>query len=173
MAEFVVSGPFDVELERHATGAVSVDRAKIKDLCAQCAEFDKEGCYVFALKAPKGLTPNYVGRATKRPLRSEAFNERNQNSIFNTLNARTKHAKLVIFLVTQKRSRGKPNLSVIDEIEEFLIANAAAKTSALLNKKGVVKESWAILGVYNAPPGKPDAAAREFKRALGIAGKRP
>ncbi len=168
MAQFFVSGPFKVALKKHATGAISIDENSLQEVIEQCPEFEKTGCYVFAIDAPKGATPIYVGRSTKQSLKKEAFNSRNQKAIFGKLNERTRHNKLIIYLVTQKRSRGKPNLSEIEEIEEFLIANAAVKAPDLLNKKGVVKQKWSILGVHNSAPGKPDAAAKSFKRDLGI-----
>lgn len=137
-------------------------------LFQQSSAFSKKGCYVFAVGAPRGCTPIYVGRTTKSSLKKEAFNDRNQKVIDRYLNDRAKHRDLLIFLITQSTSKGKPNLSAIGEIEDFLIANAAVKNKQLINKKGVVKEKWSIRGVYNTGIGKPENAARQLKAALGI-----
>ena len=58
---FAAEGPFDVPFYQGKAGHTITDE-NVKDFWARHDDLGKQrGCYVFGIRAGKGLTPSYVG----------------------------------------------------------------------------------------------------------------
>jgi len=124
------------------------------------------GCYVFGIRAGKGLTPGYVGKAT-RGFRQEVFSHHKLTRYQQFLADYGKGTPVLFFVVAPRR-KGAPNAAHIRELEEFLIQVALAANSDLLNIKGTRTEEWGIGGVLRSGKGKPSSSAREFRRLMKL-----
>ncbi|HZP09675.1 hypothetical protein, partial [Methyloceanibacter sp.] len=127
MAEFVVTKKFKVPVKVLKLGCRVVDTSAIESFWKACDHVpEKRGCYVFSMKAAKGEKPFYVGKASKQPFRDECFTPHKLAEHYNIILGSRKGTPYLRFVVQQK-SKGKWSLKAIDDLEEFLIARAAAR----------------------------------------------
>lgn len=127
---------------------------------------DRRGCYVFGIRTGRGITPMYVGKAT-RQFRSEVFTPHKMAKYQRALSDCGKGTPVLFFLSAPAR-KGAPNLKAIHELEEFLIQTAVSRNEDLLNVKGTKRATWSIAGIVRSPVGKPSSSARQLRRALGL-----
>lgn len=125
-----------------------------------------KGVYIFSLRAGKGSKPWYVGKSEKMDFLREAFNTRNINAMNNLMNDRK--GTLELTFVTQVASRGKPNLSQIGEIENFLIGLASDRNHELLNVQGKLGFNWSIKGVIGSGRGRRSVDQQAFVDLVGL-----
>jgi hypothetical protein len=84
MATFRVAGPYKIPFDQKAGGRVLHHKTfwkqseELRDLSIE------RGCYVLALRASKGATPLYVGKATKT-FKQECFNPSNLHKFYSAL----------------------------------------------------------------------------------------
>src|SRR3989337_1962082 len=108
MAEFLISGPYDIPFE-HAGGG---RRLYYKDFWDQTADLklisDERGVYLFGVREGKGFTPLYIGSATKS-FRQECFNQSNRHKYLDGL-ADYKKCSPVMFFVVHPKQKGKTNI---------------------------------------------------------------
>ncbi len=73
-ARFDVFGPFEIPTSKQP-GGKRVDKKQLGEFwkAAEDSLPDAKGCYVFAMRAGKGMRPVYVGRASRRSFRQECF----------------------------------------------------------------------------------------------------
>jgi hypothetical protein len=128
---------------------------------------EKKGCYVFAIRAGRGYKPIYVGK-TARSFEVECFAFQKVAYHYTPALARKARGAPVMFFVTPRVRRGKPNARIIKDLETFLIQVASAKNPELSNVQGRKEARWGIQGVLRAGKGKPGKSARAFKAAVGI-----
>jgi hypothetical protein len=171
VVNFVVIGPFDVPTIKGNNGGRILERKQELKSAVQKVAADSKicnpGCYVFSCTASRGSIPLYVGKATRNIL-AEAFNERNINNLNHFLLNRQR-GRIQLYAIYQKKVKmlfGNPDL--ISQIEEFMIGFAARRNRDLLNIHGTGVGNWSIAGVVNNGSGKPDAAARAFRKMMGM-----
>jgi len=112
------------------------------------------------------MSPIYVGEATKG-FGQECFT--NDKLLKYALGLATyDKGTPVLFFVASLQKKGRVNVKVIDDLEDFLIQNAKAKNPDIVNKKGTKEASWSIRGVVRGGHGKPSAAARAFRSMMGL-----
>jgi len=126
----------------------------------------KRGCYVFGIRAGKGIRPFYVGRATKN-FKREVFQPHKLAKYQQTL-ADYRKGTPVLFFVAAPGGKGAPNVSAVEEMEDYLIQTAVTRNPHLLNVKGTKREQFAIAGVLRSGVGKPSKSARSFRQCMGI-----
>jgi hypothetical protein len=166
MPSFQVSGPLKVPTY-NGKAAKIVDSERLGEFWDSTGDMGKRrGCYVFAIRASKGIRPIYVGRATKT-LKQEVFTPHKLEKYQRCL-ADVGKGTPVLFFLTSPVAKGKPNIKAIKELEEFLIQSAVSRNPDLLNVKGTERERWAIEGVVRGSPGKPSKAAIALKQLLGL-----
>jgi hypothetical protein len=157
---FDVHGPFTVEV---VGGALSVDgfwRGTEAKKLARAV-----GCYVFALRRPKGTcVPHYVGR-TKARFDREVFNRSNLVKFARVLSSAGKQHP-VLFLVTTPSAGSKSVRKAINEAEAYLIRAGQNANPNIQNSKGTFRPKWEIPGVVGRTKGKQPSAARAFKKML-------
>ncbi len=166
---FRVEGPFAVPFTKKTAGRIitSDDATKFWDKHLDLGS--KRGCYVFGIRAGKGSTPGYVGKASSTTFQQEAFTDHKRNR-YNEQLADYHKGTPVLLLVIAPSKKGKPNAKDIGELERFLIDVALAANPDLTNEKGTKQEEWAISGVLRSGKGKPGKAAKALTRMLKIAG---
>lgn len=166
MPTFEVEGPLKVPTY-NGKAAKIVDSERLTEFWNSTAGLaERRGCYVFAVRASKGIRPIYVGRAT-RTFKQEVFAPHKLEKYQRCL-ADIGKGTPVLFLLYIPPSRGKPNITAIGELEDYLIQSAVSRNPNLLNVKGTEREKWGIAGVIRGPAGKPSHAAIAFKRVLGL-----
>ncbi len=126
----------------------------------------RRGCYVFGMRCGKGLTPAYVGKAT-RNFHREALAD-NKVKRYQRVLADYHRGQPVLFFVLAPHRRGAPNVEDIGALERFLIQSALLANPEILNVQGTKSERWRILGVVRGGRGKPSTAARQFRSLLKL-----
>jgi hypothetical protein len=165
MTTFVVHGPFEIIYEKRKGGRTLVfDDFWSEDSDAHHIAADR-GCYVFAIRN-RGLTPIYVGRATKS-FKQETFNDSNRHKYHNGFSDYGKGTPVMYFVV-HPMQRGPTNEKQIFEIEDFLIQAGVAKNPNLQNVKGAQEPLWGIKGVVRSGRGKRRKEETQFAELFDI-----
>lgn len=160
---FDVFGPF--ELERYTPKQI-ITKDSLRDLKPEmdgCEDglSDAMGCYVFAIRAGKGYTPYYVGQATRRAIADEALNPTNREK-YNKALSESKGTPVLFALPMRtpklkfrKRKKADGSLSVLEFLEEWLIAAAIEKNNDLINnRKTRFLRNIRVKGILNADRGE-------------------
>ena len=165
MALFEVHGPFEVEWESRAGGRFLLFQNFWSQESGAFYLGERQGCYVFAIRN-RGLTPIYVGKATKT-FKQETFNPSNRQKYSSGFSEYARGTPMMYFAVLA-RSRGPTNSRQIAEVEDFLIQAGAAKNPALQNVRGRQTPDWSIKGVIRHNAGRPSASELEFTKLFDI-----
>lgn len=166
MPTYTVSGPHRIPTY-DGKAAKIVTAETIKEFWSQNGNLaSKRGCYVFAIRAGGGITPYYVGRAT-RTFKREIFQPHKLSKYQQAL-ADYRKGTPVMYCIMAPPSKGAPNVSAIEEMEEYLIQTAVTQNPGLLNVRGTKRERFAIAGVLRSGVGKPSKAAKSLRGCLGI-----
>jgi len=166
VAEFEVLGPFDVPVYRGRKGRIVRSEEGDAFFEKHGALKSRRGCYVFAMRAGKGITPTYVGKATKT-FSQECFTAHKLGKCNQTLVDYLK-GTLVMFLIVAPIGKGRPATNQITELEDFLIQTGVARNPDLLNVKGTKRADWSIKGLLRARRGRRTAASSAFKSAMSL-----
>jgi hypothetical protein len=113
LVAFVVHGPCKVDFEKRKGGRTLVfDNFWLEN--PNLAK--KQGCYVFAIRN-RGLTPMYIGKATKS-FKQETFNPPNRQKYHNGFSEYGRGTPVMYFMV-HPTQRGRTNTKQIGELEDF------------------------------------------------------
>ncbi len=164
MTQFIPAGPFDVPIYTGKAGRIV--RAEEGDAFFTHHQSlkNKTGCYIFAMRSGGGITPTYVGKATKG-FGQECFAAHKLGKCNQTLVDYVKGTLVVFFF---ESPAGKTPTSQIDLLENFLIQTCLSVNDELLNIKKTKQEKWSIKGILRSGAGKPSHAARLAKTMLGL-----
>lgn len=167
MTQFTCQGPFDVPTAR-LPGGKSITPAQIKSFWAANPDHVASvGCYVFGMRAGKGITPFYVGKATKS-FGQEAFAPHKLTKYLPALSEYKRGTPVMFFVAYPKAKKGSTNLRHIAALEKFLIQQAAIANPYLCNIKHASAPAWGIAGVLRSNTKKPTKGAAAFKALLGF-----
>ena len=133
---------------------------ELGDLADEC------GCYVFGIRAGRGIMPGYVGKAARR-FRQEVFTSHKLVK-YQTYMARTRKGTPVLFFAVAQRARGRINETAISHCELELINLAWRTNPDLENERGLKGPSFVIPHVTEPVRGKPSAAAKSFCAMLDL-----
>jgi hypothetical protein len=129
------------------------------------------GCYLFAIRAGKGLKPWYVGIAQKQAFRDECFAIQKINAYNDAIADR--RGKPLLFLIAKRTPKGKmakPGRNGHRDasfLEDVLIATARKRNPKLMNvKKTKFLKEMCVPCIMNTPRGHPTQSEKEFERAL-------
>ena len=163
MVVFNVRGPFPIKLRRRPGGRF-IDVETIARFWSQCADLVEEtGCYVFGVRAGRGIVPAYVGQSTTG-FKNECFESHKLQHYHGALADRAKATPVMFFLVRTEGPASTVEASV-DRLEDFLIQIASDRNPSLRNVRRV---EWCIQGVVRSQPGPPSDAAVFFRRMMGL-----
>jgi hypothetical protein len=163
---FSVNGPIEVPCYQGRAGRTITDD-NVREFWDRNPDLaDKRGCYVFGIRAGRGLTPAYVGQATQA-FKQEVF-AHHKLTRYQQFLADYQKGTPILFFILAPMKRGAPNRTHIGELEDFLIQTGQAANPHLLNVKGTKAEEWGIAGVMRGGKGKPSASARQFRRLMKL-----
>lgn len=164
---FKVHGPYPVPVTIEKGGKQLPDKFA-KSFWGQCQALRAaKGCYVFAMKAGKGSTPWYVGKATKG-FEQEVFTGHKLAKYFQAMNGSGKGTPQLYFIAYPVHP-GKPGTGMIRSLELQLIGLAEEKNSRLLNVHGKRKQpTYRVAGLLHRGKGKPSRAAQDLRGCLGL-----
>ncbi len=164
-----VFGPFEIPVKKMGK-TKRIEDSHVVDFWDQPGQAElvmKQGCYVYALRAGKGYTPWYVGRASKT-FKQESF-QSHKTKKYNQLLFEGKKGTPVMFFVAQSGSRKKIPLPVLKEMEKQLIQMATIRNPLLLNIQNAKLPPWGIKGVVRGGKGQGSANAKVFRLMFGFA----
>jgi len=130
------------------------------------------GCYVFSLRAGKGVLPWYVGKAERQSFRSECFAAHKINH-YNTIV--TEHNGTPLLTLIAKYTPGgkivlptKRPHNDIEYLETLLIAAGIRRNCNLVNIQGTrLLTEMVVPGVLNTPRGKASKSVVAFRDLMG------
>lgn len=130
------------------------------------------GCYIFSIRAGKGVLPWYVGLAEKQTFRKECFTS-HKLVHYNHALAQRKGTP-VLTLIAKCTPGGKfviPTGSAhrdIEFLETMLIASSLGRNENLYNVRDTkLLREMVVPGFLNTPQGKAASAVSEFKKLIG------
>ena len=164
---FTVTGPRIVPIYKGKAGRTITDDNTIQFWKTNSDLMSQRGCYVFGIRASKGLKPAYVGKATKN-FKQEVVSHHKLTRYQQYL-ADVSKGTPVLFFVTAPKRQGAPNSKHIEQLEDFLIQAGVAANPDFLNIRGTKVEEWGIAGVLRAGKGKKSKSARDFIKLMKIA----
>jgi hypothetical protein len=167
LREFSIHGPFTVPIEpnkpcKMVARDLSVFWSKIGSVSA------RRGVYVFAVKAGKGITPVYVGKAAAQTFKKEAFADHKLARHYNPSLLDYKRGSPIVFFVAHPISKGPVNKVLIDQIESALIEVASIKNPDLSNDLKVPNPKWRIRGMIRGRKGEASRSTRALNLTLGV-----
>ena len=172
---FFPFGPFDVP--RSEKGLIQADNTSLKQFWADVDEVDAGisqavGCYIFSIRAGRGMLPWYVGLAEKQKFEKECFTSHKLVQYYNATAGR-RGTPVLTFLAKQtpagKFSRPSSNgHRDIKFLETMLIGLALRRNSDLANAKNTkFMREVVVHGILNTPPGRRVQAVVDLASLMG------
>ena len=127
---------------------------------------EKQGCYVFAIRASKGYRPWYVGKATKT-IRQECIGT-HQLQHYNAVLSMGMKGTPVMFFVLPGGKRKKVPRRICNEMEGVLIQSAYYRNPLIRNVQKAKVPEWGIDGVLRGKHGKPKNIEVSFRTMMGL-----
>lgn len=171
---YSIHGPFEVPITGKNGKTIDTEKKGQSEFWAKIDESSGDrissgcGCYVFCMRASKGVLPWYVGKAGKSSLKDESFGDHKLTHYHRLINDRKGTA--LLFLVVRRTTTGrlskpsKNNYNDVDFLENLLITLALEKNPKLLNKKSTsMLRDLTVPGIINSPKGRLKKEANEFR----------
>ena len=162
---FVVKGQFDVPVHRNSSSKLVAEDVSSFWENAKGVK-GKIGCYVFAIRAGRGITPLYVGQ-TKKSFEKECFTD-HKIKHYNYALAEYAKGTPIMFFVEYQKKKGKVNAADISDLEDFLIQVGRKINPNLRNIKGAAEPTWGIKGVIRGGKGKKNESESEFCKVFKL-----
>lgn len=166
LASYTVAGPFDVPIHKARAGRLVRTGEGRAFFATHFSYAKRRGVYVFAMRAGKGATPVYVGKATKS-FGQECFTPHKLGKCNEALADYAK-GTLVVYFLCAPAAAGRPPEAEIGALEQFFIQNGVEVNPDLLNVRGTVQARWSVVGVVRTGKGKPSKAAASFRKLFKV-----
>ena len=171
--EFTVHGPFKLPRQK---GLID-RRPRAKRAFWEAVDKDEDalasacGCYVYVVRAGKGMKPWYVGLTHKQTFRKECLTHHKIN-IYNDAIANRK-GNPMLFLLAKRTTQGRfakasiRKTADIRVLEGLLIGSALDRNPGLGNvARTRVLQGMIVPGFINSPKGRPGMAAIGLRKTL-------
>jgi hypothetical protein len=120
---------------------------------------DAIGCYIFALKAGKGVRPWYVGKTEKASFKNETWQPQKLLIYGDVIRAHKGTPELFLLAALtpegwfkKPKTRGSMSISAL---EEMLIGTCLQRNRGLINKRATrFPKTLLVPGYVNDPPGR-------------------
>ena len=134
---------------------------------------DAVGCYIFSIRAGRGLLPWYVGLAKKQTFRKECFTSDKLIRYINEVVKRKGTPVLTLLPKITTTSRfAKPSKSGhkdIEFLETMLIGYCIRRNPNLFNIKDTkLLREMEVGGLLNNPRGRDSTPVTDFRMLLGV-----
>lgn len=172
MSYFEVVGPFELEPKVFSTGVKMINRGTTASSlwAEECAGGWEEynGCYVFGMTNPRGITPWYVGK-TANTFEKECF-QADKIIRYNEVLADYHKGKPVMFLVVWMGRWTKVKMPrCIDELETLLIQKCYKRNPKLQQvQKTKNGPDWYIDSVTKGTKGRNSDNIKDFISMVGF-----
>ena len=171
VTKLFVSEPIEIPFDRskNHSSTKKILKEHINEFWMEAAASkysEKQGCYIFAMRAGKGFTPWYVGK-TKSSFLSECFADHKRLK-YNEVLADGNKGTPVMFFIAPREGVIVVEKEDLDSMEKQLIQIAYAKNPALKNVHGTKAPTWIIDGVIRSGKGKPTKKAKQFRTMIGL-----
>ena len=167
-----------IEIAKQNNGLIADDKVSLATLWQSIDERIEDGlsgaigCYIFSIRAGKGVLPWYVGLAEKQSFRKECFTSHKLKHYNNAI-ANRKGTPLLT-LVAKYTPKGKlvgPTGNEhrdIQFLETMLIASCMNRNGDLYNVKDTkLLREMVVPGLLNTPQGKSSVSVAEFRALVG------
>lgn len=172
---FDVTIPFEMPRNGYL---ISTDRRVQAEFWEEVDKYDEGlskaiGCYIFSIRAGKGIIPWYVGMAARQSFRKECFAPHKINKYNDSLNGR-KGTPVLTFIPRLTPSYkfcpiNKNGLSDIEYVEKLIIGYAIKRNTGLVNIKDTkILKELRLPGVLNSERGRDSAEVKSLKQILGL-----
>lgn len=168
-----------VIIPRQETGLIAADKYSLSSFWDQ---FDADsadnlsgsiGCYIFSIRAGRGILPWYVGLAEKQSFRKECFAPHKIDHYNNAIARRRKGTPMLTLVA--KYTPGSKLMSPnggehrdIQHLETMLIATCLNRNPELLNLRDTkLFREMVVPGLLNGGKGNPSASVVAFKELIG------
>lgn len=167
-----------IEVPRQESGLIAADKDSLNSFWAQVdAQLDDEvsmgiGCYVFSVRAGRGVLPWYVGKAEKQPFRSECFAAHKLNHYNNIVASRRGTPFLTLVTKYTPTDRlvkpGSSDHRDIDFLETMMISAAIRRNPEVFNVRDTkLLREMIVPGILNTPQGKAHSCVASFRDLMG------
>ncbi len=164
--KFDVEGPYEVPRTRRPGGS-AIETGNIREFWNKHEHLcDRVGCYIFAMRASRGVLPGYVGKATKG-FKQEVFTD-HKLAAYQRYMLNTRKGTPVLFFVVAENRRGRVNLNAIADCESELITLASRTNADLENKRGTRGPSFFIPHVTAPTRGRKSKSTQGLLHTLGL-----
>jgi len=168
-------GPFDIP--KTVKGRIDADKNSLakfwNDVNAEKEDLSEAvGCYIFSVRAGRGLLPWYIGLAEKQSFRQECFAIHKLVNYNETIAARKGTPVLTLlpkFTATGRyASQSKNGHGDIQFLEKMLIGLAVRRNSELVNIKNTrLLKEMVVPGILNTPRGRQKKSVDMLKSLMG------
>lgn len=176
-SKFEPFGPFDIPV----SGAL-IDRKREAEFWKTVDAIkhglpDAVGCYIFAIRAGKGVRPWYVGKSEKMSFRKESWTPHKLLIYSEGLQLLKKGTPLLYFIAKRTKGgrfakKGKNGISAVRALEELLIGTCLLRNSRLLNRRTTKHyREIEVPGYMNESAGARSVRARSLAKLLGVSKK--
>lgn len=168
-----------IDIPRHENGLIAADKESLGvfwsrvDIEIQESLSSGIGCYIFSIRAGKGILPWYVGLAEKQSFRKECFAAHKLNH-YNMAVAGRKGTPLLTLIAkyTPGQKLVFPNGSEhrdIQFLETMLISTCLRRNSELFNIRDTkLLREMTVPGLINTPQGKAHTSVTDFRELIGV-----
>lgn len=174
MISFAPYGPFEVPV----TDGVP-DRTLLNEFWQEVEETKPGlgsaiGCYVFAVRAGRGIRPWYVGKTDRTGFKAEVFQPHKLLLYGDVLRGRRRGTALLYYIARQTPSgrlmkKKATENKVISRLEEMMIGTSLLRNSNLANKKATKHfREMRVPGYMNESAGARSREAKQLARLLGV-----
>lgn len=167
-----------IEIPRSSSGLIAGEKASLAKFWDRVETELEEGlsggigCYIFSVRAGKGVLPWYVGLAEKQSFRKECFAS-HKLVHYNNVVADRKGTPLLTLVA--KYTPGSKVVSPtgnehrdIQFLESMLISSCLGRNSDLYNKRDTkLLREMVVPGLLNTPQGKLATSVSEFRSLVG------
>lgn len=165
-------------IPRQDNGLIAADKESLNDFWGKVDNQLEEGlsgaigCYVFSIRAGKGVLPWYVGLAEKQSFRRECFTSHKLVHYNNAIAKRT--GTPLLTLVAKYTPKGQLVGPTGNEhrdvqfLEAMLISNCLGRNAKLYNIRDTkLLREMIVPGLLNTPQGKSAASVADFRALVG------
>ena len=162
MVIFEPYGPYKIPTDIHARSRLIAEN--LSGFWEKNELGDYKGCYIFSIRTGRSVTPYYVGM-TSKSFADEAFTDHKLTKYNRVIAEYMKGTPVMSFVVSPVR-RGRDNIKIIEDLENFLIQVGMTVNSDLRNIRGKKEPAWGIKGVIRGGQGPKTKMSKAFSLML-------
>ena len=169
MATFDVLGPYILPTRSGRAGGRQIaihDRDIREQFWDEVECWDRPGCYVFAIRHGRGITPYYAGR-TFGTFYGECF-QPHKLLKYDRVLSNIRRGTPIMFFLPLIRTRGRMNERAIGSLEDTLIKIGLERNAEMTNISGTHRYEVVVRGVWGTGRGRRAEPARDFRKMMKL-----